>query len=69
MNKSRLATGLAGFVVAFVSVVVLKANGHQNAPSAALVAALDAGIAVATLVVAKGGSRPRRRGSLGSEAI
>jgi len=53
MTKSGLAMGLAGSVVAFVSVVVLKANGHQNAPSAVLVAALIAGIAVAT-VVAKG---------------
>ena len=53
MNKSRLAMGLAGLVVAFVSVVVLKANGHQNAPSAVLVAALVAGIAVAT-IAAKG---------------
>lgn len=53
MNKSRLAMALAVCVVAFVSVVVLKANGHQNAPSAVLVAALVAGIAVATLVVAE----------------
>jgi hypothetical protein len=53
MNKSRLAMGLAGFLVAFVAVVVLKTNGHQNAPSAVFVAALVAGIAVAT-VAAKG---------------
>lgn len=45
--------GLAGFVLAFVSVVVLTANGHQNATGAVLVAALVAGIAVATFVVAE----------------
>ena len=46
--------GLTGSVMVLVSVVMLKANGHQNALSAALVAALVAGIAVATVVVAKG---------------
>ena len=42
--------GLGGFIVAFVSVGVLKANGYQNATFAVLAAALVAGIAVAVVV-------------------
>lgn len=53
MNKSQLVMGLAGSVLASVSVVVLKTNGHQNALSAVLVAAFVAGIAVVTVVVAE----------------
>ncbi|MCJ2102968.1 hypothetical protein [Methylobacterium sp. E-046] len=54
MNNSQLVMGLAASVLAFVSVVVLKANGHQNALSAVLVAAFVAGIAVVTVVAAEG---------------
>jgi len=42
--------GLAGFVVAFVSVVALKSNGHQNAVVVVLGAALFSGIVVAVIV-------------------
>lgn len=46
--------GLAASVVAFVSAVLLNANGQENAPSAVLAAAFVSGIAVATIGVAKG---------------
>lgn len=50
MMKSRLAMGLAGFVVAFVSVVVLKTNGYQSPLVIVLGAAILAGIVVAVVV-------------------
>jgi hypothetical protein len=49
----RLAIGFAGFVVAFVLVNVLQANGLQNAPLVVFAAALVAG-AVLAIVIAKG---------------
>ena len=54
VSRSRLAMELAGFAVAFVSVVVLRAIGFQNAPFVVLAAALTAGIAVAMIILANG---------------
>ena len=39
--------GLAGFLVAFVSVIVLEVNGYEDAPLVVLGAALVAGTVVA----------------------
>ncbi len=50
MSRPRLAMGLGGFIVAFASVGVLKANGQQNAPLVVLAAALVAGPVVAVVV-------------------
>ncbi|GJE14889.1 hypothetical protein FOHLNKBM_5966 [Methylobacterium longum] len=50
MSRARLAMGLAGFVVAFVSVVGLKSNGYPNALVIVLGAAILAGIVVAVVV-------------------
>jgi hypothetical protein len=48
----RLAVGIAGFIVALVSVGALKTNGQPHAPLVVLAAALVAG-AVVAVVVAK----------------
>jgi hypothetical protein len=50
MTRQKLAMGLGGFIVAFVSVGVLRENGYQNAPVIVLGAGLLAGGVVAIIV-------------------